>query len=99
MCRGASFGNYNYSYDHRYVLQDAEDGDVSKAHDCSGYQGGDTMDNFDWVAIDDGYGTVGYGFKCPYCGKLNMFVDELFEPHTCKFCDEPSMPSYECPDW
>jgi len=37
MCRSASFGNYNYSYDHRYVLQDAEDGDVSQPYDCSGY--------------------------------------------------------------
>lgn len=37
VCRSASFGNYNYVYDHRYVLQDAEDGDVSQPHDCSGY--------------------------------------------------------------
>ncbi len=37
VCRSASFGNYNFVYDHQYVLQDAEDGDVSTPHDCSGY--------------------------------------------------------------
>ena len=36
LCRSASFAQYNYLNDHRYVLQDAQDGDVSHPHDCSG---------------------------------------------------------------
>jgi len=34
-CRSAAFSQYNFVYDHEYVLQDARDGDVSLPLDCS----------------------------------------------------------------
>ena len=36
-CRSAAWYQYNYLNDHRYVHQEAEDGDVSYPHDCSNY--------------------------------------------------------------
>jgi hypothetical protein len=40
----------------------------------------------EYYALGDGYGIVGYGFKCPSCNQGNEFVDEEDNIHQCKYC-------------
>ena len=41
----------------------------------------------EYVSIDDGYGIIGYGFKCDYCGKFNnSFVFGDDEELYCEYC-------------
>jgi len=41
----------------------------------------------EYIGLDDGYGIVGYGFKCDYCGKFNnSFVFGNDEELDCEYC-------------
>jgi hypothetical protein len=42
----------------------------------------------EYIAEYDGYGIVGYSFRCIYCNELNRFVDEEESEHVCSNCDK-----------
>lgn len=44
------------------------------------------MEKVDWFSINDGYGIVGYGFICPYCGHANKWVSTNEDRYECEKC-------------
>lgn len=54
---------------------------------------------FEWYGLNDGYGVVGVGFECPYCGKENNFVCDDFEEKECESCHKISFPEEPCFKW
>lgn len=41
----------------------------------------------DWYPISDGWGVVGYGWKCPFCGESNPWeIPEARDTYTCSDC-------------
>lgn len=42
----------------------------------------------EWIAIDDGYGIVGWGWRCPSCDNFEMFCDTDVDEVECAECHE-----------
>lgn len=52
------------------------------------------------VPFDDGWATVGYGWRCPGCYKTNSFQQvEEGEFYTCKHCKVEFESCITTPEW
>lgn len=41
-----------------------------------------------WTPVDDGFGIVGYSWKCPACGEHEVFGDYWKDEVKCEKCGE-----------
>lgn len=69
---------------------------MENLHDIGAYVEETATPIMEWTGIEDGYGIVGYSWRCAGCNRLHMFMTAYKdEVYNCKVCGKEHYSDWE----